>query len=252
VPLASGGEIPVLGFGTWRLEGEAAYRAVRDALAAGYRHIDTATAYGNEEHVGRALHDSGVTRDDVFVTTKLRPEDRHVAAKMIEQSRRLLGLDALDLWLIHWPNGEDPLVETWREMLAMRDAGQAKDVGVSNYSPRQIDVLIDATGEAPAVNQIKWSPWLYDAGRLAHSRDRGVVLEGYSPFRASRLNDPVLAEIAAAHGVTPAQVVLRWHIEHNVVVIPKSSNPERIRANADVWGFRLSGHEVARIDLLGS
>ncbi len=250
VLLAGGGAIPVLGFGTWQLHGEAAYQSVRDALAVGYRHIDTATAYGNEEQVGRALRDSGVPRDEVFITSKLRPEDRHVAAAMIEQSLRLLGIDALDLWLVHWPNGEDPLVDTWREMLALRDVGQTGAVGVSNYSPRQIDVLVEATGEAPEVNQIKWSPWLYDAARLAHSRGRGVALEGYSPFRASRLNDPVLTEIAAAHNVTPAQVVLRWHVEHDVVVIPKSSNPERIKANADIWGFSLSGHELARIDLL--
>jgi 2,5-diketo-D-gluconate reductase A len=250
VPLAGGGAIPVLGFGTWQLHGEQAYRAVRDALAIGYRHIDTATAYGNEEQVGRALQESGVPRDEVFITTKLRPEDRHEATAIIKQSLRLLGIEALDLWLVHWPNGEDSLVDTWREMLDLRDAGQTRAVGVSNYSTRQVDALIDATGQAPAVNQIKWSPWLYDAARLAHSRHRGVALEGYSPFRASRLNDPVLADIAAAHRVTPAQVVLRWHVEHDVIVIPKSSKTERIKSNADIWNFRLSEREVARIDLL--
>jgi 2,5-diketo-D-gluconate reductase A len=250
VPLAGGGAIPLLGFGTWQMQGDEAYTAVRAALDIGYRHIDTATAYGNEEQVGRAIRDSGVPREDLFVTTKLPPEQRHLAAKIIEQSRRLLGVDVLDLWLLHWPNGEDPLVDTWREMLQLRDAGQATAVGVSNYGPSQLDTLIDATGEAPAVNQIKWSPWLYDAERLAHSRRHGIALEGYSPFRASRLRDPVLAEIAAAHDVTPAQVVLRWHIEHGIIVIPKSAQPERIQANADVWGFSLSADEVTRLDAL--
>jgi diketogulonate reductase-like aldo/keto reductase len=250
VPLSGGGAIPILGFGTWQLTGEEAYRGVRSALDVGYRHIDTATAYGNEEQVGRAIRDSRLPRDDIFVTTKLRPEDRHVAEKMLEQSRRLLGLDSLDLWLVHWPNGRDPLVDTWREMVGLRDAGATRAVGVSNYSPRQVDALIEATGDAPAVNQIKWSPWLYDAQRLAHSRAQGVALEGYSPFRASRLRDPALVDIASAHGVTPAQVVLRWHVEHRVIVIPKSARPERIAANADIWGFSLSADEVARLDTI--
>jgi 2,5-diketo-D-gluconate reductase A len=251
VPLSSGAAIPVLGFGTWQMHGEQAYRAVRAALETGYRHIDTATMYGNEEQVGRAIRDSGVPRDDIFVTTKLRPNDRHVAAQVLEQSRRMLGVDSLDLWLIHWPNGQDPLVDAWREMLSLRNAGGTAAVGVSNYSAAQIDALIDATGEAPAVNQIRWSPWLYDAERLAHSRRNGVALEGYSPFLASRLDDPVLLEIAAAHGVSAPQVVLRWHVQHDVIVIPKSAHADRIRANADIWRFRLTAAEMALLDSFG-
>jgi diketogulonate reductase-like aldo/keto reductase len=252
VALSSGAAIPLLGFGTWALRGTEAQAAVRTALDAGYRHIDTATAYGNEEQVGRALRDSGVDRADVFLTTKLPLELVDKARAVIERSLQQLGIDHVDLWLIHWPDGSDPMVETWRELLAIRDEGKARAVGVSNYSPAQVDALIEATGEAPAVNQIRWSPWLYDESRLAHSRARGVALEGYSPFRASRLGDPVLGEIAAAHGVTPAQVVLRWHVQHQVVVIPKSASPERIRSNADVWDLALTDDEMARIDALSS
>lgn len=250
IPLTSGTSIPVLGFGTWALRGAEARESVRTALEVGYRHIDTATAYGNEDQVGRALRESGVAREDVFITTKLPVERVDRAGEIIDNSLRQLGADYVDLWLIHWPDGADPLVDTWRLLLAMRDKGLTRAVGVSNYSAAQIDTLIEATGEAPAVNQIRWSPWLYDAGRLAHSRERGVALEGYSPFRASRLRDPALAAIASAHDVTPAQVVLRWHIQHGVIVIPKSASAERIRSNADVWGFALSDHEMARLDAL--
>jgi 2,5-diketo-D-gluconate reductase A len=250
IALAGGTSIPLLGFGTWALRGTEARESVRTALEVGYRHIDTATVYFNEDHVGQALRDSGVAREDVFITTKLPVERIDRAQEIIDNSLRQLGTDYVDLWLIHWPDGDDPLVDTWREMLATRDKGLARAVGVSNYSPAQVDTLIDATGEAPAVNQIRWSPWLYDGSRLAHSRERGVALEGYSPFRASRLRDPVLAEIAAAHDVAPAQVVLRWHIQHAVIVIPKSASPERIRTNADVWGFSLSDADMRRLDAL--
>ena len=251
IPLTGGTSIPVLGFGTWALRGTAAHDSVRTALEVGYRHIDTATAYGNEGQVGQALRTSGVAREDVFITTKLPVERIDRAGEIIDNSLRQLGTDYVDLWLIHWPDGDDPLINTWRELLAIRDKGLTRTVGVSNYSEAQVDALIEATGEAPAVNQIRWSPWLFDAGRLAHSRERGVALEGYSPFRASRLGDRMLKEIAAAHGVTPAQVVLRWHIQHGIIVIPKSASPDRIRANADVWGFSLTDAEMARIDALG-
>lgn len=246
--LAGGTSIPLLGFGTWQLQGASAIGAVTTALHAGYRHIDTATAYGNETQVGQAIRDSGVSRDDIFITTKLPWEESHRPRQIIEQSLQRLGTEHVDLWLIHWPNGADPMVDTWRELIEMRDEGLARAVGVSNYSPGQVDALIDQTGEAPTVNQIKWSPWLYDARRLKHARDRGVALEGYSPFRASRLGDPVLREIATAHDVTPAQVVLRWHIEHQVIVIPRSATAERIKTNADIWGFALTAEETARID----
>ncbi len=252
VRLPSGAAMPMLGLGTWQLRGEQGYATVRHALDTGYRHIDTAKVYRNEAEVGRAVKDSGVPREQVFITTKLPPDDAGRERQTIAASLDALGSDYVDLWLVHWPPGDQAGEDTWEQLLAIRQEGLARDVGVSNYSPAQIDRLLDTTGTAPAVNQIKWSPALFDARRLAHSRERGVVLEGYSPFKAGRLDDPALAEIAAAHDVTAAQVVLRWHLEHEVVCIPKSARPERIESNFDVFGFSLSQDEVARIDALST
>ena len=252
VKLHTGRSIPILGFGTWQLRGRGAYDAVRAALETGYRHIDTATGYGNEVEVGRAIRESGVPREQIFVTTKLPAENAGRERRTIEASLRDLGLDQVDMWLIHWPPDGGPGVKTWRAFLELREEGKARDVGVSNYSPDQIETLINDSGEAPAMNQIRWSPAIYDGPRLEHSRRHGVVLEGYSPFRASDLADPVIGEIAKAHGVNAAQVILRWHIDTGVVVIPKSATPERIRQNFDVFGFRLTDHEVSRLNELGS
>ncbi|GAB3138851.1 aldo/keto reductase [Micromonospora sonneratiae] len=244
--------MPLVGFGTWQATGQAGYQAVRDAIETGYRHIDTATMYGNEAEVGRAVRDSGVPREDIFITTKLPPERVGQEQQTLEASLAALGTDYVDLWLIHWPPPDAAGLATWRELLAARDTGRARAVGVSNYSTDELDVLIRATDEAPAVNQISWSPARYDAQLVAEHRDRGVVLEGYSPFRKTDLNDPVLVRVAEAHGVTPAQVVLRWHLDHDIVVIPKSVTPERIRANFDVFGFSLTADEIRDIDALAA
>lgn len=244
-------EMPLLGFGTWQLRGDAAYQAVRDALEAGYRHVDTATMYGNEAEVGRALKDSGVPREEVFVTTKLPPERAGRERATLEASRRALGVDAVDLWLIHWPPGRGRSVSVWREFLAARDAGLVRAAGVSNFGIDEIDQLFAETGERPAVNQIRFGPTLWDAAEVAAHRERDVVVEGYSPFKTTNLNDPVLTGIATAHGVDPARVVLRWHVQHEIVVIPKSKTPERIARNADLDGFALTGDEMAAIDALG-
>ena len=250
VTLRGGVAMPMVGFGTWPLRARQACEAVRRALQAGYRHIDTATMYANELEVGNALRDSGVPRREVFLTTKLRASDAGRERKVLGASLRALGTDHLDLWLVHWPPRGRTSVTVWREFLELRDAGLVRAVGVSNYSLRQIDELIRATGEAPAVNQIHWSPRRYDAGLLDGLRERGVVVEGYSPLKDTNLRDPVLADIAAAHGVTPAQVVLRWHLEHEIAVIPKSADPGRMAANLDLFGFSLDPAEVARIDSL--
>ena len=247
VTLGPGVEMPLLGFGTWQIRGAGAYEAVRDALEAGYRHIDTATMYGNEAEVGRALADSGVPRDEVFLTTKLPPERAGRERATLDASLRALGVDAVDLWLIHWPPRRKS-VAVWREMLAARSEGRARAVGVSNYGVDEIDELIAATGEKPAVNQIRFGPTLYDPKLIAEHRDRGVVVEGYSPFKTTNLHDPVLTGIAATHGVDPARVVLRWHVQHEIVVIPKSATPERIATNAAIDGFELTGDEMAAID----
>jgi diketogulonate reductase-like aldo/keto reductase len=252
VPLSGGGTVmPLLGFGTWQMTGRQAADAVRLALVAGYRHIDTATMYRNEAEVGDAINESGVGRENVFITTKLPPNLAARARHTLDESLRLLGTEYVDLWLIHWPVDHGASPATWRELLAARDAGLAKNVGVSNYSPAQLDELLAVTGIAPAVNQIPWSPKHYDARLYAYHREHDIVLEGYSPFKGSNLKDPVLVEIARAHGVTAAQVVLRWHIDKNIVVIPKSATPERIKANFDIGGFSLTAAEVERIDSLG-
>jgi diketogulonate reductase-like aldo/keto reductase len=250
LPLTGAPAMPLLGFGTWQLRGSSAYDAVRAALEAGYRHLDTATMYGNEAEVGRALRDSGVPRDEVFVTTKIPAERAGKESATLGTSVKELGVEAVDLWLIHWPPHRGRSVPMWQALLAEREAGRARAVGVSNYSLGEIDELISATGEAPAVNQIRFGPALYDAKLIAGHRERGVVVEGYSPFKTTNLHDPVLTRIAAAHGVDPARVVLRWHVQHETVVIPKSVTPERIEQNFDVFGFHLSEAEMAEIQEL--
>ena len=248
VALAGGGAMPLLGFGTWQITGEECYRAVRTALDVGYRHVDTATIYRNESEVGRALRDSGVPREDVFVTTKC-PGGSIDPDGTLDASLRALRLDAVDLWLVHWPH-DRVRVELWRRFVAAREGGRTRAIGVSNYSLDQIDEVTAAPGVRPQVNQIPWAPPLHDPAVLAGHRDRDVVLEGYSPFKRSHLGSPVLRDIAEAHGVLPTQVVLRWHLEHDIVVIPKSVRPERIAANHDITGFSLTREEVARIDAL--
>ena len=249
VPLPGGGALPLVGLGTWEMTGSQCYRAVRHALDVGYRHIDTATMYRNERDVGRAVRDSGVRRQEVFVTTKLRPSDAGRERRTLEGSLRALGTDYVDLWLIHWPPGGAG-AQVWKQFLALRDDGMARAVGVSNYSTTQLDELHRATGERPEVNQIRWGPTLYDPDELLAHRRRGVVLEGYSPFKTTDLRHPVLAEVAGRHGATPAQVVIRWHLDHGVVVIPKSATPERIATNFDVFGFLLDEKDLGRVDAL--
>lgn len=250
VEIATGVSMPMVGFGTWQITGEAAYTSTRFALDVGYRHIDTALLYGNEAQVGRALRDSGVPREDVFVTTKLPPDRANRVQATIEGSLAALGLDYVDLWLIHWPPGGGPAIKAWQGFLEARDNHLTRAVGVSNYSLTEIDDLTSGSGEAPAINQISWSPWKYEAVVLAGHRERGIAVEGYSGLRGADLADPVLVQIAAAHGVTTAQVILRWHLEHDIIVIPKSVHEDRIRENFDLYRFALTPEETARIDAL--
>jgi 2,5-diketo-D-gluconate reductase A len=246
VALPGGVSMPMIGFGTWQLRGRPGREAMRTALAAGYRHIDTATMYGNEADVGYALAESKLDRGEVFITTKLPSGRAERERSTLSASLRALGTPYVDLWLVHWPPRGQLLTLVWREFLAMRDDGRARAIGVSNYSLAQIDRLIEATGQAPAVNQIPWSPARYDPALLAGHR--GVAVEGYSPLKGTDLADPMLAGIAAAHGVSTAQVVVRWHLEHGVSVLVKSSHPDRIAGNIDVSGFSLSRDEVTAID----
>jgi 2,5-diketo-D-gluconate reductase A len=250
VTLPGGVDMPVVGFGTWQISGRHGYEAVRAALDTGYRHLDTATMYNNEREVGRALRDSGLSREDVFITTKLPPSRIGHERKTLDESLKALGVQYVDLWLIHWPPNRSAAPDTWREFVAAHSDGRARAIGVSNYSTAQIDELTEKTGVTPAVNQIPWSPPEHSPERLAECRERGVVVEGYSPLKGSNLRDTVLTAIAERHGVTTAQVVLRWHLEHDIVIIPKSVDPVRIAANLDLFGFKLDAAEVAEIDAL--
>lgn len=244
-------QMPLLGFGTWQIDDADAPEATSTALELGYRHIDTATGYRNEAGIGQALAASGLDRDSVFITTKLPPENVGHERETIEQSLSKLGVDRVDLWLVHWPPNGQAAPEVWSEVVRAQQDGLATSIGVSNYSLEQIDELTAATGVTPAVNQIRWSPGTYDPAVAAGLAERGVVLEGYSPFKASNLDDPTLVRIAEAHDATAAQVVVAWHVAHGFVVIPKSAQRARIEANAAGARLRLSDDEVAAVDALG-
>jgi 2,5-diketo-D-gluconate reductase A len=247
----TGGRMPLLGFGTWQIKGDDAVRATSAALEAGYRHLDTATVYGNEGEVGRALAESGVPREEVFVTTKCPPSKAGHELDTLKESLDLLQTDHVDLWLIHWPGDGSSNTDIWRAFGEAREAGLAREIGVSNFDAALLDEVTDAIGVTPAVNQIEWSPLLYDDATVADHRERGIVLEGYSALRGGTLDHPTILEIAEREGRTAAQVIIRWHLQHGFVVIPKSVNPGRIRSNADVARFTLSDDDMAALDALG-
>ncbi len=251
VTLAAGSAMPLLGFGTWQIKGDDAFRATSAALEAGYRHLDTATVYGNEGEVGRALAESEVPREEVFVTTKCPPNKAGHELDTLKESLDLLRTDHVDLWLIHWPGDGSSNTDIWRAFGEARELGLAREIGVSNFDAALLDEVTEATGITPAVNQIEWSPLLYDASTVAEHRERGVVLEGYSALRGGTLDHPTILQIAEREGRTAAQVIIRWHLQHGFVVIPKSQNPERIRSNANVAGFTLGDDDMAALDALG-
>lgn len=242
--------MPLLGLGTWPVSDEDVTGVVETALGIGYRHLDTATAYGNEAGIGRALAASGLSASEVFVTTKLPAEHAGRERRTLEESLGKLGVDQIDLWLVHWPPGGQASPHVWEELVRAQEDRLVGAIGVSNYSLEQIDELTAATGVTPAVNQIRWGPRLYDPDLVQGHRERGVVLEGYSPLKASDLDDPVLQAIAAAHDTTPAQVVIAWHVAHGFVVIPKSARRERILGNAEAVRVPLTGQQVEAIDAL--
>jgi 2,5-diketo-D-gluconate reductase A len=246
--LTSGGRMPLLGFGTWQISNREATRATGYALQAGYRHIDTATMYQNESGIGKALASASLPRESVFVTTKLLPSHAGREHRTLGDSLAKLGLDYLDLWLVHWPPNGQSAPRVWQQFIRAQQEGLTKAIGVSNYSLRQIDELIQVTGVAPQVNQIRWGPSLYDPTVASGLEQRGVALEGYSPFKVSNLHDPTLVSIAAEHEATTAQVIVAWHIAHGFVVIPKSIRRERIVSNAAGARITLTAEEVAGID----
>lgn len=252
-PAVRAGEIamPLLGFGTWQVSNADAARITAEALDVGYRHLDTATMYRNEAGIGQGLAGTGLPRDAVFVTTKLPPGEPGRERRTIEQSLTDLGLDHVDLWLVHWPPDGRAAPEVWTAFVEAQRDGLATAIGVSNYSLDQIDELTAATGVTPAVNQIRWSPARYHRVIADGHAERGVVLEGYSPFKASNLRDPALTSIADAHQATPGQIIVAWHIAHRFVVIPKSAQRDRMEANAAAVHLDLNEEEVAALDGLG-
>ena len=247
--LGDGNEIPVLGLGVWQVpDGEECERSVRWALEAGYRHIDTAQAYGNEDSVGRALRDSGVPRDEVFITTKFYPRNEDPVAAA-EDSLRRLGVDQVDLYIIHWPEGGPTWA--WPGMEQARERGYARSIGVSNFSVQELDEVRSAASSAPVINQVQFSPYEYRRGLLEACAERDVVLEAYSPLGTGRhVGAPAVAELADRLGRTPAQVLIRWCIQRDTVVIPKSTHRERIEENAQVFDFELSAGDMETLDAL--
>jgi 2,5-diketo-D-gluconate reductase A len=251
VTFSNGARMPMLGFGVYKVDDEAAVPAVLTALDAGYRLVDTATLYRNERGVGEAVRASGLARDDVFVTTKLWNDahGREAAREAFEESVERLGLGAPDLYLIHWPSPARGLyVETWRALLELRDEGRVRSVGVSNFQPDHLGRIVDDSGEVPVVNQVELHPYLQQRELRALHAELGVVTQAWSPLgRGAVLRDPVIGDIAASHGVTAAQVVLRWHLDLGIAVIPKSVTPARIRANLDVFDLTLTDEDHALI-----
>jgi diketogulonate reductase-like aldo/keto reductase len=247
VRLRTGVEMPVLGLGVWQVAPRETARVVELALAAGYRHIDTATMYRNEEGVGAGLRASGLPREEVFVTTKFMPRsdpDQELAASLDR-----LGLDYVDLYLIHWPAGEP--TRFWDRFEDFAARGLARAVGVSNYGAAEIRQLLAQASVPPAVNQIEFNPFTYRRRLLDACRQEQIVVEAYSPLMQGHgLGDRRIAAVADKHGRTPAQVLLRWALQHGTVVIPKSSRPDRIRANAQVFDFTLDEDDLAALDAL--
>lgn len=244
--------MPQLGLGVWQTPADETERVVRDALEAGYRAVDTAAIYGNEEGVGRALDG----REDVFVTTKLWNNDQgyDAALRAFDQSLARLGRETVDLYLIHWPApSRDLYVETWRALIQLKEDGRARSIGVSNFLPEHLERLVAETGVLPAINQIELHPRFQQREARAFHALHNIATESWSPLgKAQFMDDPILTEIAGRHGKTPAQVIIRWHLDCKLVVIPKSVRPERLRENIDVFDFQLSDEDLAAIARLDS
>jgi diketogulonate reductase-like aldo/keto reductase len=248
--LADGNEIPVLGLGVWQsADGPVCVDAVRWALEFGYRHIDTAQDYGNEESVGEALRTSGVPRDQVFITTKFQPERQQEPVAAIEQSLRRLGVDQVDLYLVHWPAGGPTWA--WPGMERARELGYTRSIGVSNFGVDDLNAVLSVAAVPPAVNQIELSPVQYRRALLDACAARDIAAEAYSPLGTGRhLSSKTVCRMAERLGRTPAQVLLRWCLQRSLIVIPKSTHRERIAANAQIFDFTLSAADMAELDAL--
>jgi 2,5-diketo-D-gluconate reductase A len=256
IELNDGRPIPQLGFGVFQIPPADTERAVSVALEVGYRHIDTAEMYGNEQGVGDAIRASGLDRSDVYVTSKLNNgfHEPEIARKAFAGTLEALGFDYVDLFLIHWPLPtlyDGDFVSTWKTLEGLKQDGRARSIGVSNFQVAHLERLAAETDTVPAVNQIELHPYFQNRDVAAYGRANGIATEAWAPLAQGKvLDDPALAEIAAAHGKTPAQVVLRWHIQHDRIVFPKSVTPARIQENFELFDFELGPDDVQAIDAL--
>jgi diketogulonate reductase-like aldo/keto reductase len=259
VELNTGVKMSAIGFGTWQAEdGDEAKNSVAEALKAGYRLIDTAKIYGNEKSVGQAIKESGVHRDEIFVTTKLWNSDQGYdsALAAFDKSLQDLGLEYVDLYLIHWPTpGREKYLDSWRALEKVHKEGRAKAVGISNFSVENMQDVLDNSDTVPAVNQIEFHPFIYEQQKpiLEFAKQEGIAIEAYSPLsRGKNMDNPVISEIAKKHSKTNAQVMLRWAIQHQTVPLPKSTHAERIKQNLQVFDFELSNEDIERINGLSN
>ncbi len=250
--MSNGVEIPTLGFGTWQVnEGPEAEGAVRVALEAGYRHIDTARLYGNEWSVGKAVRESGIPREEIFVTTKIWPTDFFDVRGTFDEGLKRLGFDYVDMYLIHWPIPFQPKA-IWQALEKIYDDKLARAIGVSNYGTKELAKLFEYARIKPMNNQVRYNPFHHDDELLAYCRDNDIVFTSYSPLNHGyRLKDPVLVAIAEKYGKTTSQVCIRWTLQKGTISIPKSTHPGRIKENADVFNFELSVEDMEKINALG-
>jgi 2,5-diketo-D-gluconate reductase A len=254
--LNDGHDIPQLGFGVFKVDPDETERIVSDALETGYRHIDTAAVYGNELGVGRAIAASGLPRDELFITTKLWNSDQGTqsAFDAIDLSLEKLGLDSVDLYLIHWPRPDlDLYLETWLAMEQIRDDGKTTSIGVSNFHRQHLEKIIAGSSTVPAVDQLELHPTFQQRELRAFGAENGIAIEAWGPLGQGKYDlfgEKAVQDAAAAHGVTPAQAVIRWHLQNGIIVFPKTTSRERLAENFDVFGFELSADEVAAIDAI--
>ena len=252
--LNNGVQIPRLGFGTWRLApGEETENGVSLALESGYRHIDTASQYGNEESVGNAIKKSGISESEIFVTTKLWDDDHgfNTVLQAFETSRKKLQLEIIDLYLIHFPVKDHLRKDTWQGMQAVLDTGKCRSIGVSNFSVQQLVEIFSFCKVPPAANQIELHPYMFQAQKevVEFCQKEGIAIEAYRPLtKGAKFNDERITRIAAGYGKSPAQVLIRWSLDHGFVVIPKSSHRERILENCDLFNFELTAEEIQTLD----
>jgi diketogulonate reductase-like aldo/keto reductase len=247
--LNDGNKMPLVGLGTWKLSGKECEEAVLAALKAGYRHIDTATYYKNEESIGKAIKKSGIPRKDIFITTKLWETDHGDPEAALDASLAKLGLDYVDLYLIHSPSPER--LETWKTFEKLQKKGKCKSIGVSNFTIKHLQQLLKSAKVVPAVNQVEFNPFLYQKDLLDFCRKNNIVLEAYCPIaRGSKFSNKIIDELTKIYGKTQAQIMLRWAVQKQIVVIPKSSDSKRQKENIDIFNFEIRSNDVKKLDNL--